>query len=985
MSSPTEAWTATKIRQSFVDFFASKGHTHVPSSPVVPLHDPTLLFTNAGMNQFKPIFLGQADPTSHLASLKRAANSQKCIRAGGKHNDLDDVGRDVYHHTFFEMLGNWSFGDYFKREAIYWAWELLTGVYGIDPARLYVTYFAGGEGIDMDTEARDIWRELLPAERVLPFDKKANFWEMGDTGPCGPCSEIHYDRIGGGRDAAPMVNMDDPNVLEIWNIVFIQYNRKPDSSLELLPAKHVDTGMGFERITSVLQGKMSNYDTDVFGPLFAAIQSITGARPYTGLVGADDTEHIDMAYRVLADHARTLTFAIADGAVPSNEGRGYVLRRILRRAVRYGQQVLRAPAGKPFFYRLVDVVVATMGDVFPELNVKAGFVKEVIEDEEVSFNRTLQGGLKYFDKVRARLATTGSTIVPGADAFFLYDSKGFPLDLTQRMAEEAGLTVDIEGYHKCMAHQKELGKRARVAQSAGRELVLEAAQTSYLAEALGVAPTDDSGKYVWHQKPTATVKAIYTPTGFLAPGVPATPELEVIGVVLDSTSFYAESGGQTFDTGVLSVIDPSAAAAGAADDDEEGPAAVATIAVSNVQSFGGFVLHIGSVVSGSVAVGAPVKCEVDYERRTDIAPNHTMTHALNYALRKVLGHTPEKPVEQKGSLVAADRLRFDFSYNKGLTQEQLAEVDAIVTRVINSALPVFHGVVPLARARAIHSLCAVFGETYPDPVRVISIGVPVNKLVADPESAEWAGFSVELCGGTHIQHTSQAGAFAVIEEAAIAKGVRRIVAVTRQAALDALGAAEALRDEFGSARALPVEALSKALPELTERLNAAVIPASAKLDLRGQLAGLQAASLAAWKEAQKARTDAAVAAANAAAQAAQQRAVATGKYTFVVVEVEAGGDNKLVGKVSTAVVKACPQVAFLGVSPFEDKLLVSAVVPDALAAAGFTANAWLGATLEAVGGRGGGKEGSAQGQVADVSKVAAVIAAANEFASKNLP
>lgn len=980
-------WPANRVRDAFVSFFTERGHTNVVSSPVVPHNDPTLLFANAGMNQFKPIFLGQADPTSHLYGMKRAANSQKCIRAGGKHNDLDDVGRDVYHHTFFEMLGNWSFGDYFKRESIYWAFELLTSVYGIDKERLYVTYFGGGEGIEADIEARDIWRELLPAERVLPFDKKANFWEMGDTGPCGPCSEIHFDRIGG-RDAASLVNMDDPNVLEVWNIVFIQFNRKADGSLELLPAKHVDTGMGFERITSVLQGKMSNYDTDVFQPLFTAIQAITGAAPYEGKVGAADTHHVDMAYRVLADHARTLTFAITDGAMPSNLGRGYVLRRILRRAVRYGQQVLKAPAGKPFFYRLVDVVVDTMGDVFPTLKTKASFVKEVIEDEEQAFNRTLLGGLKYFDKVKARLATEGVTVVPGKDAFFLYDSMGFPLDLTQRMAEESGLTVDVTSYNACMDEAKVRSQLANSAHGASRDLVLEAAQTAHLGETLSIATTDDSAKYTWHHKPTARVQAIYTPEGFLKEGEAATSSLPVVGIVLDVTSFYSESGGQIYDTGVLRVVSGGAGGAGAGGaagaDEEETVSSGPQVAVVNVQTFGGYVLHIGSVQSGTLTVGDTVSVEVDYERRADIAPNHTMTHALNYALRKVLGHSVERPVEQRGSLVGPDKLRFDFSFGKALTAEQLTEVDRIVGSIITSAVPVHHAVVPLAQARAIHSLCAVFGETYPDPVRVISIGVPVDKLVADPTNAEWSNFSVELCGGTHIPHSSAAGAFTVVEEGAIAKGVRRIVAVTRQAAIDAFGAAEALRDELGTARALPAHGLGPIVAALNDKVNAATIPAAAKLELREQIKDLQAKSLEAWKAAQRERSAAATAAVLAEAAAAEAAAVAAGGAPVLLVKVvDLADDVKMATKVASNVVADCPHVGILLVSVHEDKVFAVATLPESALAKGFKANLWLNEAIGAVGGRGGGRENNAQGQGVGAARVAEVVEAAKAYAARS--
>jgi len=442
-------WTGPEVRQTFIDFFAKKcGHTFVQSSPVVPHNDPTLLFINAGMNQFKPIFVGQIDPSHPFAKLKRAVNSQKCIRAGGKHNDLEDVGKDVYHHTFFEMLGNWSFGDYFKKEAIAWAWELLTEVYKIDPTRLYATYYGGDPkqpNVPADDEAKEIWKKYLPESRILPFNMKDNFWEMGDTGPCGPCTEIHYDRIGG-RDAAHLVNMDDPDVLEIWNNVFMQFNREVDGSLTDLPAKSVDTGMGFERVASVLMDKRSNYDTDVFAGIFAAIQEKTGARPYSGKVGEDDKDFVDMAYRVIADHIRTLTIALTDGAVPSNDGRGYVLRRILRRAVRFGRDILKAKPG--FFHTLVDCVIESLGDAFPSLRKNVDDVKAIIKEEEEQFGRTLDKGIREF----ASRAKKGQ--ITGEDAFLLFTSYGFPIDLTQLMGEEAKVTVDMDGFNAKMIQFK---------------------------------------------------------------------------------------------------------------------------------------------------------------------------------------------------------------------------------------------------------------------------------------------------------------------------------------------------------------------------------------------------------------------------------------------------------------------------------------------------------------------------------------------------
>ncbi|KAK1280721.1 Alanine--tRNA ligase [Acorus gramineus] len=456
-------WPASRVRETFMGFFEGKDHVKWVSSPVVPHDDPTLLFANAGMNQFKPIFLGTASPTSPLGRLVRACNTQKCIRAGGKHNDLDDVGKDTYHHTFFEMLGNWSFGDYFKREAISWAWELLTQVYKLPSERIYATYFGGDEksGLAADEDARNMWLSFLPPERILPFGCKDNFWEMGDTGPCGPCTEIHFDRIGN-RDAASLVNNDDPTCIEIWNLVFIQFNREADGSLKPLPAKHVDTGLGFERLTSILQNKMSNYDTDVFLPIFDAIQKATGARPYAGRVGKDDVDKCDMAYRVVADHIRTLSVAIADGSRPGNEGREYVLRRILRRAVRYGREVLKAQEG--FFSGLVHTVVGVMGNTFPELKQHEQKIKDIIAEEEASFGRTLVEGIEKFKKAADDVQgnkLSGQASLFKLDAFVLWDTYGFPMDLTQLMAEERGLEVDVEGFNIAMDEARRKARNAR--------------------------------------------------------------------------------------------------------------------------------------------------------------------------------------------------------------------------------------------------------------------------------------------------------------------------------------------------------------------------------------------------------------------------------------------------------------------------------------------------------------------------------------------
>ncbi|MGP1310143.1 MAG: alanine--tRNA ligase, partial [Phycisphaerales bacterium] len=660
-------FSVNTVRKQFIDFFVEKhAHRFTPSSPVVPHNDPTLLFTNAGMNQFKPIFLGQVEPGSEFDGLKRAVNSQKCIRAGGKHNDLEDVGRDTYHHTFFEMLGNWSFGDYFKAEAIEWAWELLTKVWGLDPERLYASYFQGDKssGLDADKEAFNLWTRHLPESRILPFGMKDNFWEMGETGPCGPCSEIHYDgRSDEERAREPgwkLVNADDPRVLEIWNLVFIQFNRS-ETGLRPLPAKHVDTGMGLERITRVLQGRQSNYDTDAFTPFFDAIATLTGAPKYAG-----EMESVrDVAYRVVADHIRTLTFAITDGAVPSNEGRGYVLRRILRRAVVQGSQHLGAKTG--FLSQLVPTVVDHMGGAFPELKKNPQRVMDVIRDEEESFGRTLDRGIAMFGDAAGRAGS--SKRIAAGDAFMLHDTYGFPIDLTQVMARERGMSVDIEGYEKLMQEARERSRAGGKADSE-KPIALSGDETAKLKH-LSVKPTNDSFKY--DVKPIrATVRAIWNGDDFDEEIVASGTSLEDrFGLVLDKTNFYAESGGQVGDVGSIRKF-------GGGNTRFE---------VEDTQAFGGYVLHIGRLRAGTLRVGDAVECDIDEDLRGPTMANHTATHLLNLALRAVVGGE----VDQKGSLVAPDRLRFDFTAPGALSEEQVERAEEMVRDRIAANLPVHAG------------------------------------------------------------------------------------------------------------------------------------------------------------------------------------------------------------------------------------------------------------------------------------------------------
>eukprot|EP00879_Flechtneria_rotunda_P019885 GHRR01020901.1.p1 GENE.GHRR01020901.1~~GHRR01020901.1.p1 ORF type:complete len:887 (+),score=336.05 GHRR01020901.1:277-2937(+) len=856
----TLEWPGARVRSAFKEFFQSKAHTYWPSNPVVPLNDPTLLFTNAGMNQFKPVFLGTVDPNSDMGKLKRACNSQKCIRAGGKHNDLDDVGKDVYHHTFFEMLGNWSFGDYFKEEAISWAWELLTEVYKLPAERLYATYFGGdaSQGLPADDEAKGIWLRFLPPERVLPFGCKDNFWEMGDQGPCGPCTEIHFDRIGG-RDAAHLVNLDDPNVLEIWNLVFIQFNREADGSLKSLPAKHVDTGMGLERVTSVLQGKMSNYATDLFGPIFDEIQRVTGARAYTDKVGKDDVDGIDMAYRVVADHIRTLSFSIADGARPGNDGRDYVLRRVLRRAVRYGREVLGGKEG--FFAQLVDIVVKTFGGAYSELVSARDRIHSIIAEEEASFSRTLLKGIERFKKLAAS-AENGT--ISGTDAFLLWDSFGFPVDLTQLMAEEQGLKVDAAGFEAAMEDARQRSRTAGK-KTGGAGLRFEAEATGWL-QGKSIPLTNDAPKY-GESDVTAKVLAILTPGSTFVDSTAAAVEAASnaeqvpVGFLLDTTSFYAEQGGQVGDTG--SLVGPSGA----------------SLNITDCQVAAGYVLHMADAATCSnrsihFSVGDTVTVKVDYSRRGKIVPNHTFTHVLNWALREVLGGH----VDQKGSIVLPDKLRFDFSNNGPVDAGQLTRVEALCKDWVSSGRPVSSKEVPLNQAKNIKGLRAVFGEVYPDPVRVVAIGKLIGDLLLSPKADDNMASSVEFCGGTHLKNTAEARAFALLSEEGIAKGVRRIVAVTADDAAAAIAEGEAFMQHVEAAAALPDAELDKALTPLKAAVDTAVIPAPAKAAIRDQLAALTKRCTEAAKAAAAANKGAATVAALAAADAA----VAEGKGYLVL-------------------------------------------------------------------------------------------------------
>ncbi len=696
--------TSQEIRQSFLDFFAGKNHKIVPSAPMVIKDDPTLMFTNAGMNQFKNIILGN-DPIKY----PRVADSQKCLRVSGKHNDLEEVGHDTYHHTMFEMLGNWSFGDYFKKEAIEWAWEYLVNILKIDPERLYVTVFEGSpaEGLERDNEAAAIWAKFLPEERILNGSKKDNFWEMGDTGPCGPCSEIHIDlRSDAERkeiDGLTLVNNDHPQVIEIWNNVFMQYNRKADGSLEELPAKVIDTGMGFERLCMALQGKTSNYDTDVFQPIIQEIGKIAGLK-------YGENEKTDVAMRVIADHIRTIAFSITDGQLPSNAKAGYVIRRILRRAVRYGYTFLNQRSA--FMYKLIPVLIDVMGKAYPELISQQTLIEKVTKEEEESFLRTLETGIRLLDKVMDEARKENKSIISGKDAFTLYDTFGFPLDLTELILRENKFTVNIDEFNSEMEKQKERARNAASIET-GDWVVLREGDSVFV----GYDKTETETQVLRYRKVKQKNKEFYQ-------------------LVLSATPFYAEMGGQVGDSGILK--------------SENG-----TIRILDTKKENNLSVHITDKIIENITDTFTASINVD--NRIATSCNHSATHLLHEALREVLGNH----VEQKGSYVSPDGLRFDFSHFQKMSPEEIRTVEHLVNKRIrtNYALCDMREV-PIAEAQGMGAM-ALFGEKYGETVRVVKFGD-----------------SIELCGGTHVQYTGQIGMFRILSETSIAAGIRRIEAVT---------------------------------------------------------------------------------------------------------------------------------------------------------------------------------------------------------------
>ena len=732
--------TAKEIRDSFKSFFESKGHQIVPSAPMVVKDDPTLMFTNAGMNQFKDIILGNAP-----AKYKRVADSQKCLRVSGKHNDLEEVGHDTYHHTMFEMLGNWSFGDYFKEEAIAWAWEYLVDVLKLNPENLYATVFEGSaeDGLERDNEAAGYWEKYLPKDHIINGNKKDNFWEMGDTGPCGPCSEIHIDlrpaeeraKVSG-RD---LVNHDHPQVIEIWNLVFMQFNRKADGSLEGLPAKVIDTGMGFERLCMAMQGKTSNYDTDVFQPMIKAIAAMAGTE-----YGKDAQQ--DVAMRVIADHIRTIAFSITDGQLPSNAKAGYVIRRILRRAVRYGYTFLGQK--QAFMYKLLPVLIDNMGEAYPELKAQQTLIEKVIKEEEDSFLRTLETGIRLLEKTMNEAKAAGKTEISGVDGFTLYDTFGFPLDLTELILRENGMTVNEEEFKAEMQKQKERARNAAAVET-GDWITLNEGETNFV----GYDYTEYETTILRYRQVKQKNQTLYQ-------------------IVLSDTPFYAESGGQVGDTGVLC-------------------SEFETIEIIDTKKENNLPIHIAKKLPEHPE--APMMACVDTDKRNACAANHSCTHLLDEALREVLG----THVEQKGSLVSPDSLRFDFSHFQKVTDEEIRQVEHLVNAKIreNVALQEYRNL-PIEKAKELGAI-ALFGEKYGEEVRVIQFGN-----------------SIEFCGGTHVSSTGKIGMVRIISESSVAAGVRRIEAITGEKV-------EMMIDKFQDTMA-DLKALFNNVPDLKSAIRKAI-------------------------------------------------------------------------------------------------------------------------------------------------------------------
>ena len=979
--------TSAEIRQSFLDFFREKHHTIVPSSSLLP-DAPNLLFTNAGMNQFVPIFLGQQKPQWNPP---RVANTQKCIRAGGKHNDLEDVGLDTYHHTFFEMLGNWSFGDYFKKEAIEWAWELLVDRWKFPAQRLYATVYKPGPGEPsaFDEEAHDHWARLFreadldPAIHVLNGGKVDNFWMMGDTGPCGPCSEVHVDLTPDGDTRGALVNKEDPRCIEIWNLVFIQFNANPDNSFTPLPQRHVDTGMGFERVTAIIQGTknltdfsgtISNYETDIFRPIFDELAKLSGKKYASTLLDRsqpstlNSQQSADVAFRVIADHIRALSFAIADGIIPSNEGRGYVLRRVLRRAIRYDRTL---GFHEPFFYKLVDVVTQTMGDVFPEVRAKEKTIKETIRREEESFNKTLDRGIEQF--YAALVQTLGGQLMlhtssqpirydvvykrmsygrpgpesnpyysipadgdfatvfkklnvpipqfPARAAFELYDTYGFPLDLTELMARERGLTVDVSGFEKLMEKQRE---RARKAQKK-EEISVEGGEIKAV--------------------PTTFLGYDFLETESVVETVVPGKKPDALNIVLDRTPFYAEMGGQVGDRGLLHVPGHDRTEVG-------------QLRVIDTQKRGDVFVHRAKLVDGRAPEpGEAVRVAVDVDRRKLIQGHHTVTHLLHWALHEIVS----RDAAQKGSYVGPDKLTFDFS-SAALTTQQKHDVEKLVNEKIVENAPVSWTEIPYAEVKKRSDIQQFFGEKYGDTVRLLQIG---------GESKALNGYSMELCGGTHVRATGEIGPFRIVSESAIAAGIRRIEAVAGDAArawaekesAHQHEKFEMLTRKKPDIAALPIFAGNAETSELLKQIDAG----AAHLEkLETEVHDWEKRTAKAAEADLQTR----------AAKIANELAASHAGSDSCVSEIP-NGDGKLLGAVADALQTKFKGPIFLaGVA--NGRVALVAAVPKELASR-FQANKVIQEIAPIVGGKGGGRPESAQGGGADAGKIAEALARAKEL------
>ncbi len=908
--------TSTELRQSFLDFFREKQHTIVPSSSLLP-DSPNLLFTNAGMNQFVPIFLGQETAPYRPP---RAADTQKCIRAGGKHNDLDEVGLDTYHHTFFEMLGNWSFGDYFKKEAIEWAWELVVRRWGLPPARLYATVYRPGpnEPSDFDQEAHDHWTRLFtaagldPAVHIVGGNKADNFWMMGDTGPCGPCSELHVDLTPAGDTRGTLVNARDPRCIEVWNLVFIQFNANPDGSFTPLPAKHVDTGMGFERVTAMMQGTknfadfsqlISNYDTDVFRPIFDEIEKLSGkcygsTLPKGGSTGDNEQEKIDVAFRVVADHIRTLSFAIADGVSPSNYGRGYVLRRILRRAVRYGRTL---SLYQPFFFKLVDVLALTMGEVFSDLRAKQQTITETIRREEEAFNRTLDRGISLFEDEVSR----GAKSISGEFAFRLYDEQGFPLDLTELMARERAIAVDVASFEQLMEQQR---ARARGAQ---RKEVISIRDTK---------STNIETKFVGYEVLTSPARVLSVLNA-----------IDRDGVVVDVSPFYAEMGGQVGDTG--SIIDLTG---------NRFPVR------KTARADRAIVLLCDRGVPDA---GEDVTLEVDEPRRRAIERHHTVTHLLHWALHEIVS----RDAVQKGSYVGPEKLTFDFS-SAALTHNQVRDVEKLVNERVAENAAVSWTEIPYAEAKKRSDIQQFFGDKYGDVVRLVQIG---------GQPGELNGYSMELCGGTHVRATGDIRRFKILSESAIAAGIRRIEAVAGAALSDWAEAEATRQDEKFLALTKRKNDLAP-LPAFTDHSPGAM---SGSIDARAAHLKTCEQTVHEWEK-ENARVAGAQLQKRAAALA-QELVASLEDERFAVIEIPEA-DAALLQAVADAMKGQFNGPIFLAGSS-DGRVDLVAAVPSGLTTK-LQAGALMKQVAPIVGGKGGGRPENARGAGKDAARISEALA-----------